>query len=128
MLITMWVYGEKTNEQGEVIRFKARLVARGDRQHVDVNFVDTFAPVARMASCRLFVALSALVNLEIYSCDINTAYLNAAFQYPQFVNRMQGHVNYSSKSFIMRKALYGLRQSERAWNTEFDRLLQAQDF
>ena len=65
MLITMWVYGEKTNEQGEVIRFKARLVARGDRQHVDVNFVDTFAPVARMASCRLFVALSALVNLEI---------------------------------------------------------------
>ena len=104
----------KSNEQGGVIRFKARLVARGDRQRAGVDYVDTFAPVARIASFRLFVALSALLDLEIYSCDVNKAYLNADLQIPQYVNRIQGHVNDSSKSFIVRKALYGLRQAGRA--------------
>ena len=81
-----------------------------------------------MASFRLFVALSALLTLEIDSCDVNTAYINADLQVPQYVNRIQGHVNDSSKVFIVRKALYGLRQAGRAWNTEFDLFLQAQDF
>ena len=43
----MWVYAVKTNEQGEVVLFKARLVARGDKQRVGVDFVNTFAPLAR---------------------------------------------------------------------------------
>ena len=60
-----------------MIRFKARLVARGDKQREGVDFINTFTLVARMASFWLFVALSALLGLEIYSCDVNTAYFNA---------------------------------------------------
>ena len=52
--------------------FDSKHVARGDKQRVGVDFVNTFAPVARMVSFRLFVALSASLGLDIYRCDVNT--------------------------------------------------------
>ena len=81
-----------------------------------------------MASFRLFVAFSALLGLEIYICDVNTSYLYTNLEIPKYVDCIQGHVKLSNKAFKVKKALYGLRQAGREWNTETASLLWAQGF
>ena len=118
---TMWVYAVKTDNLGNVVRFRARLVARGDKQRQGIDYQETFSPVARMATFRLVLALSMKMNLSIYQGDINTAYLNANLQIKQYVDNLpgfpcesQGHI------YMVNKALYGLRQSGREWNSEIN--------
>ena len=78
---TMWVWAIKTDQYGYVIRFKARLVALGNRQRAGIEFNETFFPVARMASFRLVVGPAAELSLKLYGGDINTAYLNAKIKF-----------------------------------------------
>jgi Reverse transcriptase (RNA-dependent DNA polymerase) len=54
-----WVYKKKMNPQGEVEKYKARLVAKGYKQQVGVDYEEVFAPVARMETIRLLIALAA---------------------------------------------------------------------
>uniref|UniRef100_H3G5Q9 Reverse transcriptase Ty1/copia-type domain-containing protein n=1 Tax=Phytophthora ramorum TaxID=164328 RepID=H3G5Q9_PHYRM len=56
---TMWVYALKSDHQGYVIRFKARIVALGNHQRPGIDFLETFSPVARMSSFRVLLALAA---------------------------------------------------------------------
>ncbi|CAH0519668.1 unnamed protein product [Peronospora belbahrii] len=74
---TMWVFDLKTDHLDNVVRFRARIVARGDKQRPGIDYMETFSPVARMATFRLFVAVCVQLKLPIYQGDINTAYLNA---------------------------------------------------
>ncbi|KAE9026916.1 hypothetical protein PR002_g10794 [Phytophthora rubi] len=121
---TRFVYDIKTDHQGYVIRFKARLVALGNCQRPGIDFSDTFSPVTRMSSFRLMVGLAGALNLTLYGGDINTAYLNAKVGIRQYVQSiegfpciMDGHI------YVVVNALYGLRQSGREWNTELNRWL-----
>lgn len=126
---TMWVYALKTDAQGFVVRFKARLVALGNWQRPGIDFNETFAPVARMSSFRLLVAISAELGLKLYGGDINTAYLNATLHIPQYVRSIEGFAcNDADHVYIVRKALYGLRQSGREWNSEMNGWLLSQGF
>ncbi|KAL7997789.1 putative reverse transcriptase, RNA-dependent DNA polymerase [Plasmopara halstedii] len=126
---TMWVYAYKTDAQGFIIRIKARLVALGNWQRPGIDFVETFAPVARMSSFRLLLATSVELGLTVYGGDINTAYLNAKLEIEQYVRQIegfpcesQGHV------YVVKKALYGLRQSGREWSSEINGWLLERDF
>ena len=74
---TMWVFDVKTDHLEYIVRYRARIVARGDKQRPGIDYKETFSPVARMATFRMFVAVSVLLNFTIYQGDINTAYLNA---------------------------------------------------
>lgn len=126
---TMWVYGGKTDQHGYIIRLKARLVALGNWQRPGIDFVETFAPVARMSSFRLVIALAAKLNLTVYGGDINTAYLNASLEIPQYVRSVEGFpCKIEGNMYIVKKALYGLRQSGREWNTELNGWLVARGF
>ncbi|RAW21206.1 hypothetical protein PC110_g20123 [Phytophthora cactorum] len=82
----------KTDNDGNVMRFRQRLCARGDKQESGIDFLvmETFFPVARMASFRLFVALCVLLELDPFSCDINTAYFNARLKIKYFISRITG--------------------------------------
>jgi uncharacterized protein (UPF0147 family) len=128
-IMTMWVWALKSDHQGYVTRFKARLVARGDKQRPGIDFLDTFAPVARMSSFRLTIGLAATMGLQVYGGDINTAYLNATLKIPQYVKEIQGfpceHLNHC---YVVRKALYGLRQAGREWNDELNHWLLTHGF
>lgn len=63
---TQWVYALKSDHEGYVIRFKARNVALGNYQRPGIDFRETFAPVARMSSFRLLLALAAVLHLQVY--------------------------------------------------------------
>ena len=71
---TMWDQCLKTDQYGYVTRFKAQLVALGKWQRPGIDFMKTFAPVARMSSFRLVLALSAKLGLKIFGVDDDTAY------------------------------------------------------
>ena len=63
---TRWVFRNKLNEDGQVVRNKARLVAQGYRQKEGIDFDESFAPVARLEAIRIFLAYVALKNFKVY--------------------------------------------------------------
>nr|CCA21002.1 copiatype polyprotein putative [Albugo laibachii Nc14] len=119
---TIWVFHAKTDQSGYVVRFKARVVARGDKQRPGIDFKDTFSHVARMATFRIFIAVCIIYDSTVYQGDINTAYLNASLSIKQFLEEIEGYpCSNIGMVCIIDKALYGLRQSGIEWNTEVNR-------
>jgi hypothetical protein len=70
-----WVFKEKLDELGNIIRFKARLVARGFSQVFGVDYLDTFAPIAKLAALRILLVIATMKNLEVHQMDVVTAFL-----------------------------------------------------
>ena len=64
------------NENGEVIRNKARLVCKGYAQQEGIDFEETFAPVARLEVIRMFLSLSSFQNFKVFQMDVKSAFLN----------------------------------------------------
>ena len=79
-----WIFRNKTDEEGNVIRNKARLVAQGYSQ-VGVNYDETFAPVARMESNRILLALACQLEFKFYQMDVKTAFLNGLLKEDVYV-------------------------------------------
>jgi len=72
-----WVLKIKKNSAGEVEKYKARLVARGFTQIHGVDYYETYAPVARLATVRLLLAIANRNEWPIESFDFDSAYLNS---------------------------------------------------
>ncbi|WVZ73170.1 hypothetical protein U9M48_021514 [Paspalum notatum var. saurae] len=125
-----WVYKVKRDERGEVVRHKARLVARGFVQREGIDFEEVFAPVARMESVRLVLALAATRGWKVHHLDVKSAFLNGELKEKVFVKQPPGFVvdGQEHKVLRLRKALYGLRQALRAWNIKLDESLTRLDF
>jgi hypothetical protein len=109
-----WVYKLKKNVSGVVVKYKARLVAKGHVQREGVDFEEVFAPVARLNSLRLLLALAAQEGWLVHHLDVKFAFLNGdlkeevyVMQPPGFVKGEQQH-----KVYRLRKAMYGLKQAK----------------
>jgi len=112
-----WVFRVKKDADGNILRKKARLVAQGFSQVPGVDYFDTYAPVARLASIRTVLALAARQNMELHQIDIKGAYLNGELT-PDEVIYMRQPPEYASRDHPNRvcrlqKTIYGLRQSGR---------------
>jgi hypothetical protein len=73
----MWIYTVKSDTAGDVSFFKAWFVAKGCSQRAGLDYTETFSPVIRMASLRLFLAITAARDLELCQLDIDIAFLYA---------------------------------------------------
>jgi hypothetical protein len=71
-----WIFKRKLKVDGTVEKFKARLVAKGFKQKEGLDYFDTYAPVARIATIRTLLALASIYNFEIHQIDVKTAFLN----------------------------------------------------
>ncbi|XP_071728357.1 uncharacterized mitochondrial protein AtMg00820-like [Rutidosis leptorrhynchoides] len=71
-----WILKRKMKVDGTIDKYKARLVIQGFRQKEGIDFFDTYAPVARISTIRLLLALAAIHNLVIHQMDLKTAFLN----------------------------------------------------
>nr|GEW02816.1 hypothetical protein [Tanacetum cinerariifolium] len=72
---TKWVYRNKKDERGIVVRNKARLVAQGYIQEKRINYEEVFAPVARIKAIRLFLAYASFMGFMVYQMDVKSAFL-----------------------------------------------------
>ena len=71
-----WVFRKKYKINGTIQTFKARLVAKGFRQREGIDYFDTYAPVARITSIRVLIALASIYKLVVHQMDVKTTFLN----------------------------------------------------
>ena len=82
---TKWVFRNKTDADGIVIRNKARLVAKGYSQQEGIDYDETFAPVARLEAIRMFLAYAAHKKFKVFQMDVKSAFLNGELEEEVFV-------------------------------------------
>lgn len=121
-----WVYKLKKNTDGEIVKYKARIVARGFVQKKGVDFEEVFALVTRLETVRLLLALAAKNGWEVHHLDIKSAFLNGDLIEEVYVSQPEGFVNEKKRHKVYRllKALYGLRQAPRAWYARLNKCLK----
>ena len=73
---TKWVFRNKLDEQGTVIRNKARLVVQGYNQEEGIDYEEAFAPVARIEAIRILITFAAFIEFKLYQMDAKSAFLN----------------------------------------------------
>jgi hypothetical protein len=117
-----WVFKVKKDPEGNVVKHKARLVAKGYAQREGVDFDEVFAPVARIETVRLLIALAAQKGWQVHHMDVKSAFLNGELREEVYVQQPPGFVVKcgGDKVLKLKKALYGLRQAPRAWNAKLD--------
>ena len=117
-----WVFRTKLNFDGSVNKHKASLVVKGYAQVWGVDFSETFAPVARLDTIRLVLALPAQKGWKVYHLDVKFSFLNGVLQEEIYVEQPEGFIipGQEEKVYVLKKALYGLKQAPRAWNNKMD--------
>ena len=86
-----WVFCIKRDSSGKILKYRARLVAQGFTQMYGVDFQDTFAPVARLSSIRVVIALAASEDWELHQMDVKSAYLNSPIDTAVYMRLPPGH-------------------------------------
>eukprot|EP00253_Pinus_taeda_P025727 PITA_25727 len=127
---TKWIFKNKLNENGDVIRNKARLVCKGYAQQEGIDFEETLAPVSRLEAIRMFLALSSFQKFKVYQMDMKYAFLNGDLEKEVCIEQPDGFIVGNDPKFVckLKKALYGLKQAPRAWYYHLDKYLHQQGF
>ncbi|GJZ16866.1 retrovirus-related pol polyprotein from transposon TNT 1-94 [Tanacetum coccineum] len=113
------------DENGVVIKNKARLVAQGYRQEEGIDYDETFAPVARLEAIRIFLAYAAYMGFMVYQMDVKSAFLNGKISEEVYVQQPPGFESSEFPNHVCKldKALYGLKQAPRAWYETLSKFL-----
>ena len=117
MLKSGWVFRRKTDSDGVEIKKKARFVAKGYSQIYGENFWKTYAPVAKISTLRLAIAIAAQKGWSIKQTDVDTAFLNAKLSEDIYVHQPEGYIDGDHPDYVLklRKSLYGLKQAPLMW-------------
>ncbi|GJX17065.1 putative ribonuclease H-like domain-containing protein [Tanacetum coccineum] len=112
-----WVFRNKKDERGIVIRNKARLVTQGYTQEEGIDYDEVFAPVARIEAIRLFLAYALFKDFVVYQMDVKSAFLYGKIKEEVYVSQPPGFedLDFLDRVYKVEKALYGLHQAPRAW-------------
>lgn len=121
-----WVFKLKRDTDGKIVKHKARLVAKGYVQKQGIDFDEVFAPVTRLETVRLLLALAAKNGWEVHHLDVKSAFLNGDLQETVYVSQPEGFVKKNKEHLVYQlvKALYGLRQAPRAWYAKLSKCLE----
>ncbi|GKA67723.1 ribonuclease H-like domain-containing protein [Tanacetum coccineum] len=114
---TKWVYRNKKDERGIVVRNKARLVAQGYTQEEGIDYDEVFAPFAKIEAIMLFLAYASFMNFVVYQMDVKSAFLYGKIEEEVYVCQPPGFEDpeFPDRVYKVEKALYGLHQAPRAW-------------
>ncbi|GJV25783.1 putative ribonuclease H-like domain-containing protein [Tanacetum coccineum] len=138
---TKWVYRNKKDERGVVVRNKARLVAQGHRQEEGIDYDEVFAPVAWIEAIRIFLAFDSYMGFIFYQMDVKSAFLYGKIdeevyvsQPPGFVDPKRGTIDKTlfikkDKNDIMLVQVYVddiiFGSTKRSWCDEFEALMKS---
>ena len=127
---TKWIYRNKQDEHGQVVRNKARLASQGYTQVEGIDFDETFAPVARLEAIRILLAYANHHNILLYQMDVKSAFLNGKIEEEVYVEQPEGFSVFDRQTHVckLKKALYGLKQAPRAWYERLKSFLLSKGF
>nr|GFA98670.1 copia protein [Tanacetum cinerariifolium] len=116
-----WVFRNKKDERGIIIRNKAQLVAQGYTQEEGIDYEEVFTPVARIEAIRLFLAYAPFMGFMVYQMDVKSAFLYGTIEEEVYVCQPPGFedLDYPNKVYKVVKALYGLHQAHRSCQEDF---------
>ncbi|GJR60356.1 retrovirus-related pol polyprotein from transposon TNT 1-94 [Tanacetum coccineum] len=125
-----WIYKVKLDEYGDVLKNKARVVAKGFRQEEGLDFEESFTPVSRLEAIRIFLANAASKNMTVYQMDVKIAFLNEELKEEVYVSQPEGFVDPDHPHYVYRlkKVLYRLKKAPRAWYDTLSKFLLSQGF
>jgi hypothetical protein len=110
-----WVYRYKFGSKGQVLKHKARWVVKGFMQKHGIDYDETYAAVVKPMSYKALFALAAIHDLEIEQMDFIAAFLHSKLQEIVYMQQPTGYHDGTSRACRLLRALYGLKQSPRAW-------------
>ncbi|GKC51355.1 retrotransposon protein, putative, ty1-copia subclass, partial [Tanacetum coccineum] len=118
-----WIFKKKTDIDETVHTYKARLVAKGYTQLYEVDYEETFSPVADIRAIRILIFIAAYYDYEIWQMDIKTAFLNGYSDKDIYMVQPEGFVdpNHPRKVCKLQRSIYGLKQASRSCNKRFDK-------
>ena len=122
-LTNKWVFVKKRDKEGRIIKNKARLVVKGCGQRPG-DYLETHSPVVRIESIRAILAIAVAKRLMIQQMDVKGAYLNGILKETLYMRQPEGFGDDSGRVCHLLRTLYGLKQSGREWNIEFDTKMQ----
>nr|GFB20284.1 copia protein [Tanacetum cinerariifolium] len=110
---TKWIYRNKKDERGIVVRNKARLVAQGYTQEDRIDYDEVFSLVARIEATRMFFAYASFKDFVVYQMNVKSAFLYGKIEEEVYVSQPLGFEDpeFRDKVYKVEKALYGLNQS-----------------
>jgi hypothetical protein len=120
-----WVFTVKQTLEGEIDRYKARLVAKGYSQTYGIDYGETFAPMAKMGTVRTLISCAANFGWPLHQLDVKNAFLHGDLKEEVYMEIPPGFANKQTigKVCRLKKSLYGLKQSPRAWFDRFGRVV-----
>ncbi|KAL4025858.1 hypothetical protein IC575_014264 [Cucumis melo] len=118
---TKWVFGNKMDENKNIIRNKAILIAQGYGQEEGIDYEETFALIARLEAIRMLIAFYSYKNFILYQMDVKSAFLNGYIMEEVYVEQPSGFESFDLPNHVykLKKAFYDLKQTPRA---SYDRL------
>jgi hypothetical protein len=127
-----WVFKLKRDANGQIARYKARLVARGFTQEKGVDYHETFAPTVRVISIRTLLALAAYEDWGVEQLDVVTAFLEADIEEEIYMRQPEGfrqtEINREERVCLLKRSLCGLKQALRNWNKTITTWLEEYGF
>jgi len=121
-----WIFTIKHNADGSVNRFEARLVAKGFTQSYGIDYQETFAPVAKLNTIRVLLSLASNLDWPLYQLDVKNAFLNGDLEEEVYMEIPPGFDTPATTNKVckLKKSLYGLKQSPRAWFDKFTKAVK----
>uniref|UniRef100_A0A2N9IR39 Fibronectin type III-like domain-containing protein n=1 Tax=Fagus sylvatica TaxID=28930 RepID=A0A2N9IR39_FAGSY len=116
-----WVFTVKQNPDGTVDRLKARLVAKGFTQTYGLDYTETFSPVAKLNSIRIIISLAANLDWPLHQLDVKNVFLHGDLNETVYMAQPPGFESKGEYVCHLKKSIYGLKQSPRAWFDKFSK-------
>ena len=120
-----WIFKKNTDMEGNVITYKAKLIAKGYRQRQRVNYNETFSLITMLKSIRILIAIVAQYDYKIWKMDVKMAFYQGNISKDVYTTQPEVFTpGNGSKVCKLHISIYELKQASRSWNIRFDKTIK----